>query len=510
MAHIDQDWVHGFANHHESIKWNLEKHRIKILSGECQQWPSQSTLIYMDFTCEAAHGACFTTIRQDMKTGCKISETRLNHSHGCQSHAWCKIWNQCKHISIPEGESWFWPHTDNAAVAPSKPFWRWPTLTKTESTVLPIIMNQSNGTWRNTESKFWVENANNGHHRACWFTWISPVRQLTALVSRQFGKTWRQDAKFLKPGWISPMGVRVIHDAKFETNTSTFQSQKESLDFGRMLIMQQWLLQSHFEDGPHWPRLSPQFCQSSWINQIEPGETQNQNFAWRMPTMAISEHIDSQGFHLWGSSRSLFPDNLARHEDRMQNFWNQVESFPWVSESCMMHFWNQHKHISIPEGESWFWPHTDNAAVAPSKPFWRWPTLTKTESTVLPIIMNQSNGTWRNTESKFCVENANNGHHRACWFTWISPVRQLTALVSWQFGKTWRQDAKFLKPGWIIPMGVRVIHDAKFETNTSTFQSQKESLDFGRMLIMQQWLLQSHFEDGQHWPRLSPRICQSS
>ena len=213
---------HGFANHHESIKWNLEKHRIKILSGECQQWPSQSTLIYMDFTCEAAHGACFTTIWQDMKTGCKISETRLNHSHGCQSHAWCKIWNQCKHISIPEGESWFWPHTDNAAVAPSKPFWRWPTLTETESKVLPIIMNQSNGTWRNTESKFWVENANNGHHRAHWFTWISPVRQLTELVSRQFSKTWRQDAEFLKSGWIIPMGVRVMHDAKFSTNASTF------------------------------------------------------------------------------------------------------------------------------------------------------------------------------------------------------------------------------------------------------------------------------------------------
>ena len=387
MAHIDQDWVHGFANHHESIKWNLEKHRIKFLSGECQQWPSQSTLIYMDFTCEAAHGACFTTIRQDMKTGCKISETRLNHSHGCQSHAWCKIWNQHKHISIPEGESWFWPHTDNAAVAPSKPFWRWPTLTKTESTVLPIIMNQSNITWRNTESKFWVENANNGHHRAHWFTWISPVRQLTALVSRQFGKTWRQDAKFLKSGWIIPMGVRVMHDAKFETNASTFQSRKESLDFGRMLTMQQWLLQSHFEDGPHWPRLSPQ---------------------------------------------------------------------------------------------------------------------------VLPIIMNQSNRTWRNTESKFWVENANNGHLRAHWFTWISPVRQLTELVSRQFGKTWRQDAKFLKPGWIIPMGVRVMHDAKFETNTSTFQSQKESLGFGRTLTMQQWLLQSHFEDGPHWPRLSPRFCQSS
>ena len=183
MAHIDQDWVHGFANHHESTKWNLEKHIIKILSGECQQWPSQSTLIYMDFTCEAAHGACFTTIRQDMKAGCKISEIRLNHSHGCQSHAGCKIWNQQKHISNLEGVSWFWPHTENAAVASSKPFWGWPTLTKTESKVLPIIMNQSNRTWRNTQSKFWVENANNGHHRAHWFTWISPVRQPTELVS---------------------------------------------------------------------------------------------------------------------------------------------------------------------------------------------------------------------------------------------------------------------------------------------------------------------------------------
>ena len=229
MAHIDQDWVQGFANHHESIKQNLEKHRIKILSGECQQWPSQSILIYMDFTCEAAHGHCFTTIRQDMKTGCKISETRLNHSHGFQSHAWCKIWNQCKHISIPEGESWFWPHADNAAVAPSKPFWRWPTLTKTESTVLLIIMNQSNGTWRNTESKFWVENANNGHLRAHWFTWISPVRQLTELVSRQFGKTWRKDAEFLKPGWIISNSVRVMHDANLKPLQAHFNPRRRVL-----------------------------------------------------------------------------------------------------------------------------------------------------------------------------------------------------------------------------------------------------------------------------------------
>ena len=249
-------------------------------------------------------------------------------------------------------------------------------------------MNQSNGTWRNTESKFWVENGNNGHHKAHWFTWISSVRQLTELVSWQFGKTWRQDAKFLKPGWIIPMGVRVMDDAKFETNASTFQSRKECLGFGPTQTMQQWLLQIHFEDGPHWPRLSPRFCQSSWINQMEPGETHNQNFEWRMPTMAITEHIDLHGFHLWGSTRSLFHDNSARHEDRKQNFWNQVESLRWVSESCMQ------------------------------------------------------------------------------WKIWNECL--------------------------------------------STFGSKKESFGFGRTLTMQQWLLQSHFDDGPHWPRLSPRFCQSS